>query len=79
MATTVQIKAAYELLGLSLTELWIAYFAVGGNHDAEHLHAFLYGDATARIDPAQRDHIIDALNDILLERGHEHPLTYGTT
>ena len=79
MATAVQMRAAYEFLDLSPTELWMAYFEVGGNHNAAHLHAFLSGDAGAHIDPIDRDHIIDALNDTFVERGHGHPLTYGTT
>jgi hypothetical protein len=79
MATTTEMRAAYEFLGLSLTELWMAYFEVGGNHPADHLQAYLDGDDTTYIDARERDHIIDALNDSFVERGHDHPLTYGGT
>jgi hypothetical protein len=79
MATTTQMRAAYEFLELTPTELWMTYFALGGNHDANHIHAYLHGHGTARIDPSDRDHIIDALNDTFIERGHQQPLTYGAT
>ena len=79
MATRMEMRAAYEFLDLSPTELWMAYFEVGGNHNAHRLHAYLHGYSTAPLDPIERDHIIDALNDTFVGRGHRHPLTYGAT
>jgi hypothetical protein len=78
MATTLEMRTAYELLGLSLSDLWLGYFEVGGNHDEDYLGAFMNGDR-GDIEPVDRDHIIDALNDIFIERGLDHPLTYGAT
>jgi len=79
MATTTQLRAAYEYLELTIMELWMDYFALGGNHNAGHLHAYLHEDATCHIDPRDRDHIIDALNDAFVERGDDHLLTHGST
>jgi hypothetical protein len=78
VATTAELRAAYEFLELSLNQLWIGYFEVGGNHDEAFLAAYLHEERTD-IEPSDRDHIVDALNDTFVERGLDHPLTYGAT
>jgi hypothetical protein len=76
VATTAELRAAFEFLELSLHELWLGYFEVGGNRDQAYLGAYMNEDRTD-IEPSDRDHIIDALNDTFVERGLDHPLTYG--
>jgi hypothetical protein len=44
MATTLEMRTAYEFLELSLNDLWLGYFEVGGNHDEDYLGAFMNGD-----------------------------------
>jgi hypothetical protein len=77
MATVAALETAREELRLSVQQLWIAYFGVGGNHNAEQLATYLAGGAS---DSAFTDHnhIIDALNDAFVDRGGDHPLPYGT-
>ena len=78
MATLHALRSARELLELSLLELWIGYFSVGGNHDAAHLAAYLAGDVQGA-DPQDHDHIIDALNEVFIDRRLDPPLSYGTS
>ena len=78
MATLAAVRAAREQLGLSVSDLWIAYFGVGGNHDFSQLAAYLANDGH-EIDPVDHDYIIAALNDAFVDRGLDHPLDYGST
>ena len=67
MATMAAVRATRDILELDMLQLWIAYFEVGGNRDATQLaHLMTEDDVT---DVAEHDHIIDALNDVLLDRG----------
>jgi hypothetical protein len=78
MATFAELRAAHEFLELSFTDLWIKYFEVGGNRDEIYIADYLNG-ARTDIDVVERDHIIDALNDTFVDRGLDHPLSYGTS
>jgi hypothetical protein len=78
MATLAEVRAAREQLGLSVGDLWITYFAVGGNRDVTHLAAYLANEGH-EIDPADHDCVIAALNETFIDRGLDHPLHYGTT
>ena len=78
MATLAAVRTAREEPGLSVMELWIAYFSMGGNRDADQLSAYLASDGHD-LGPAEHDHLIDALNDVYLDRGLDHPLSHGIT
>jgi hypothetical protein len=69
------LDAARRQLGMTMLDLWIAYFALGGHHDARTLTAYLggYGDT-----PTDSDHdiIVHALNESYQDRGENHPLPY---
>ena len=69
------LDAARRQLGMTMLDLWTAYFALGGHHDPARLNAYLTGhDPT----PTNRDHdiIVHALNESYLDRGQNHPLPY---
>ena len=69
-----RLDAARQLLGLTYMELWIDYFALGGNLDAGQLSAYLRGER----DVPDSDHnvLALALNELLHDRGDDHPLAY---
>lgn len=59
---------------MSATELWWAYFALGGNATPLQLTAFLAGVAR----PKRRDHdrLAQALNDQYADLGSDSPVPY---
>ena len=67
-------EAARQHLGLSYLDLWIDYFALGGNLNAGQLSDYLRGER----DVTDIDHnvIVLALNEFFLDRGDNHPLAY---
>ena len=76
MADTADVlERAREETGLSMTELWFRYFALGGMGTALEVDAFLYG---ALVPSAHnRDLIAVALNERYLELGRDHPIPYS--
>jgi len=60
--------------GLSLGELWMRYFELGGMDSAIELEAILFGI----LQPSQHDHdvIAHALNERFVELGGNHPVPY---
>jgi len=60
--------------GLSVDELWLRYFELGGMSGAIELEAHLYG-ALAATDH-NHDLIAHALNERFRELGLEHPVPY---
>jgi hypothetical protein len=61
--------------GLTMTELWFRYFAVGGMSTALEVDAFLYGALVANAH--NRDLLAVALNERYAELGLDHPLPYS--
>jgi hypothetical protein len=61
--------------GLSMTELWFRYFAVGGMSTALEVDAFLHGALIAT--SHDRDLLAVALNERFSELGLDHPLPYS--
>jgi len=61
--------------GLTVTELWFRYFALGGMSTALEVDAFLYGALVA--DVHNRDLISVALNERYFELGLDHPMPYS--
>ena len=62
-------------VGLSHSELWFRYFALGGMSTALELEAYLY-DALAATDH-DRDLVAVALNERYAELGGDHPIPYS--
>jgi hypothetical protein len=60
--------------GLSLGELWLRYFELGGMSTGLQLEAFLYGVLL----PSTHDHdvIAHAINERFVELGGNHPVAY---
>ena len=59
-------------LGLTVFELWIAYFALGGVRTAAELRSYLsVGGAST---DADHDAIVHALNEEYLERGQDEAM-----
>src|ERR1700677_5138181 len=61
--------------GLSLGELWLRYFELGGMSTGLQLEAFLYGVLL----PSTHDHdvIAHAINERFVELGGNHPVAYS--
>lgn len=71
------LESARQVLDLSVFELWVAYFALGGLSDAPTLDAYLRGDKSA----TELDHnlIAQALNETFAERHQDPPVPYRGT
>jgi hypothetical protein len=60
---------------MSKTQLWWAYFALGGNATPQTLDGFLNGQtAMAAHD---YDLVVQALNDYFVSQGSDHPVPYS--
>ena len=68
------LETARRELGLTHSELWLRYFALGGMATALELEAYLYGALV----PSDRDRnlMAVALNERFAELGNDHPLRY---
>lgn len=69
------LDAARQDAGLSQSELWIRYFALGGMIPALELEAVCHG-AMVATDP-EHDRIAHALNERFAELGGDHPVPYS--
>ena len=69
------LEAARVQAGLSLNELWIAYFALGGSETAGAVRAYLGAD----VDPGLIDFdvLVQALNEKFMDLGGDHPVPYA--
>ena len=64
-------------LGITVLELWIGYFSVGGNGSVADVRGWLSGAGAL---PAQdHDMLAQALNDRFTEVGLDHPVGYSRT
>jgi len=61
--------------GLSLDELWLRYFELGGMNTPVELEALLYGALSAT--DHNHDLIAHALNERFVELGGNHPVPYS--
>ena len=62
--------------GLTLEQLWLRYFALGGSRPALELEAVLHGALLA--DAHDHDVLAHALNERFTELGGDHPVPYAT-
>lgn len=62
-------------LGLTVADLWLRYFALGGMNAVLELEALLFGALIS--DSHNRDIVAVALNERFFELGRDHPLGYS--
>ena len=70
------LEQARRELGLSVSELWWRYFAVGGMSNELEVEAMLYQALVAS--DSERDVVAVALNERFHELGRDHPVPYST-
>ena len=68
------LQAAREGIGLSIEDLWVRYFGLGGNAEVFDVDAYLAG--AAGLDWREHNVLTLALNERFLEMGGNHPLPY---
>jgi hypothetical protein len=69
------LEQARRDVGLSMADLWMRYFALGGMSSALELEAILY--AALIPEPHDRDVLAVALNERFAELGGDHPIAYS--
>lgn len=69
------LERARREVGLSVADLWLRYFALGGMSTALELEAILYEALVAG--PHDRDVVAVALNERFTELGADHPIPYS--
>ena len=69
------LENARRNLGLSVADLWVRYFALGGMRTAWEIEAYLYGALIATTH--DRDVLAVALNERFAELGGDHPVPYA--
>ena len=69
------LEQARRDLALSVADLWMRYFALGGMQDAIEVEATLFGALIS--DDHNRDIIAVALNERFFELGGDHPVGYS--
>lgn len=69
------LEQARREVGLSVADLWMRYFALGGMSTPLELEAILYAALIAG--PHDRDVVAVALNERFSELGGDHPIAYS--
>lgn len=69
------LEQARRDVGLSIADLWIRYFALGGMSTALELEAILFSALIA--DVHDRDVLTVAINERFAEMGGDHPMPYS--
>jgi hypothetical protein len=69
------LEQARREVGLSVADLWMRYFTLGGMSTALEVEAILYGALIAGAH--DRDVIAVALNERFAELGGDHPVPYA--
>jgi hypothetical protein len=68
------LEGARRRSGLSVQELWFAYFSLGGDASQLEMEAFLQGALQPA--PIEYDKVAHALNEHFSARGQDHPVPY---
>jgi len=68
------LEAARRQAGLSLDELWMAYFALGGAQSSDGLRDYLAGAGSPLRD---YDVVAQAINERFADQGENHPVPYS--
>lgn len=69
------LEQARRDVGLSVDDLWMRYFALGGMSTALELEAILFTALVA--ETRDRDLVAVALNERFAELGGDHPIAYS--
>lgn len=69
------LEQARREVGLSIPDLWMRYFALGGMRTALELEAILFSALVA--DLHDRDVMTVAINERFAEMGGDHPIPYS--
>lgn len=69
------LEKARREVGLSIPDLWMRYFALGGMSTALELEAILYNALVP--DVHDRDVLTVAINERFAEMGGDHPIPYS--
>jgi hypothetical protein len=69
------LEQARRDVGLSISDLWMRYFALGGMSTALELEAILFNALVA--DVHDRDVLTVAINERFAEMGGDHPIPYS--
>ena len=69
------LERARREVGLSIADLWMRYFALGGMSTALELEAILFNALVA--DVHDRDVLTVAINERFAEMGGDHPIPYS--
>jgi len=70
------VDAGRRRLDMSYHDVWVGYFAVGGNGSLADVRAWLSGDM--RLPAHDHDLLVQAINDAFTDVGLDHPLGYST-
>lgn len=70
-----RLNRAREDAGLTISEMWLRYFALGGMASPDELEAYLHG----ALDPTAQEHnlIVHTINERFMESGRDHPVPYA--
>ena len=69
-----RLEDARQRLGLSYMDLWIDYFALGGNLDADQVAHHLRGDRP--VSDSDHNILAHALNERFQDRAENNPMPY---
>ena len=70
-----ELEGARRRLGISVAELWLHYFALGGMYTALEVDATLFG--ALRANDHDHDMLAVALNECFAATGGDHPIPYS--
>ncbi len=62
--------------GLSIDELWLAYYALGGMASPSLVRSYLTDGTAEALEPIDYDVLAQAINERFVERGGNHPVPY---
>jgi hypothetical protein len=72
--TGFSLSDGWDLSGLTLTQLWLRYLALGGSASPAQVAAYARG--RLRPDSYQHNMIAHAINEHFTDRGEDHPVSY---
>ena len=69
------LAAGLAMAGLSIEDLWMRYFALGGSYPRRVLEVYVKGESTSSAH--EHDVAAQALNECLADQGMDHPVAYA--
>ena len=70
-----RVEAARRDVGVTVAELWLMYFSLGGNATEGELASYLRG--AAQLADPQYEVLAHAINERYRDLGRDHPVPYG--